>query len=341
MNQLSRKSKQCDFEEFGRQTRFACADRETAIQICSLRLLAYERELQPELSKVNTDILANRYHGAALHAHLYDRPIPVSDAAMLTHSNKCRILLVLTALASIACVVGNTTTLVLLGFEMLLSLVGAIGITALPLVVGHLAYEKIVASHRGLQVLVILAMAVLCFGALLNFGAARRDMFDRATAPTGTNSYVDEPSTAGTTTLEPEPKSQENSESKIRQTLGQALLLFMIAADIALGFLVGSLVRMHTDEDYTAWRTLKRLRTLVADFGKKASELIASIEIAKKQCMEGILRAENMLDKRRRPGCAIAPIASPSIWIRPMIPRTARNSCRFSTDTMTPGATCR
>jgi hypothetical protein len=39
--------------------------------------------------------------------------------------------------------------------------------------------------------------------------------------------------------------------------------------------------------------------------------------------------------------CAIAPIASPSIWTRLMIPRTARNSCRSSTDITTPGATCR
>src|SRR5438105_11478479 len=40
-------------------------------------------------------------------------------------------------------------------------------------------------------------------------------------------------------------------------------------------------------------------------------------------------------------GCVIVPIASPSIWIRPTIPRTARSSCRSSTDITIPGATCR
>ena len=39
--------------------------------------------------------------------------------------------------------------------------------------------------------------------------------------------------------------------------------------------------------------------------------------------------------------CAIASAASPWIWTRPTIPPTARSSCRFSTATMTPGATCR
>ncbi len=40
-------------------------------------------------------------------------------------------------------------------------------------------------------------------------------------------------------------------------------------------------------------------------------------------------------------GCVIALIASPSIWTRPTIPRTARSSCRFSTDITTAGVTCR
>jgi hypothetical protein len=113
---------------------------------------------------------------------------------MLTHLLACSILLTLAVLVSIACLVGNATTFMLLGFDLPLSVVGAVGITALPLVVGHLAYEKIVAGQRGLQLLVIAGVAVLCFGALLKLGAARRDMVDKTAATTATTSYVDEPS---------------------------------------------------------------------------------------------------------------------------------------------------
>jgi hypothetical protein len=217
---------------------------------------------------------------------------------MLTHALGCRILLTLTALASIACLVGNSTTFILLGFGFPLSLVGAIGITALPLVVGHLAYEKIVAGHRGLQILVIAVMTLLCFGALIKLGEARRDMVNRATATTATNSYVDEPSADSP---EPEPKPKEGSESSIHETFGQAMLWFMIAADIALGLLVGLLARMHTDEDCAAWGKLKKLNESVIALEKRISELVATVEIAKKRCMAGILRAENTQTKRRPP----------------------------------------
>jgi hypothetical protein len=298
LNQSLRKSRPDDFEEFGYQTRLTCRDTASAIQICSLHLHAYDDALQPELSRLNSEVLANRHRAAALHAHLYDRPIPVSDAAMLTHSLGCRILLALTALASIACLVGNTITFILLGYGFPLSLVGAIGITALPLVVGHLAYEKIVARHRGLQIVVIAIMALLCFGALIKLGEARKNMVDRATMATTTTSYVDEPS-ADSPDAEPKPK--DDSESRIHETFGQAMLWFMIAADIALGLLVGLLVRMHTDEDYAAWRKMKILHKLVTAQERRISELVASVEIAKKRCMAGILRAENTLTKRRPP----------------------------------------
>jgi hypothetical protein len=298
MNQTLRKARPEDFEEFGYQTRLACRDTTSAIQICALHLHAYDNELQPELARANSQMLANQHRGAALHSHLYDRPIPVSDAAMLTHALGCRILLTLTALASIACLVGNNTTFILLGYGLPVSLVGAIGITALPLVVGHLAYEKIVAGHRGLQIVVIAVMALLCFGALIKLGEARHDMVGRATATTATNSYVDEPAAD---TPNPEPKPKDASESSIHETFGQAMLWFMIAADIALGLLVGLLVRMHTDEDYAAWAKLKKLRELVTSRERRISELVATIEIAKKRCMAGILRAENTQTKRRPP----------------------------------------
>src|SRR5713226_4346933 len=191
MNQSLIKARPIDFEEFGYQTMLECADEAGAIRICGLRLQSYEDHLQPEVSRVNSEISDNKYHALALHAQLYDRPIPVNDAKMLTHSRSCRILLALTVLAAIACFVGNGTTFYLLGIGLFLTLVGAIGITGLPLIVGHLAYERIVAQHKGLQILVVLTMVALCFGGILKLGEARRDMVDKASAKPAVGSYID------------------------------------------------------------------------------------------------------------------------------------------------------
>src|SRR5712691_5360525 len=75
----------------------------------------------------------------------------------------------------------------------------------------------------------------------------------------------------------------------------------MLAADLVLGFLVGWLTRMRTNEDYAAWYELKKTTELVTTLEKRVSEFVSSIEIAKKRCMAGILRAQNIRSKRRVP----------------------------------------
>jgi hypothetical protein len=299
MNQSLRKSRSIDFEEFGHRTMLECGDLERAMRICGSHLYAYEHELKPELAGVNSEIVSNEHRASALHAELYDRPIPVNDAKMLTQSLKCRIFVAFTVLAALACLVGNMTTFYLLGFEPLLALLAALGITALPLVVGHLAYEWLVANQRWLQILVVLVAVALCFGGVLKLGEARRDMVDRAASTPVTNSYVD--GTPVDDAPVQEKGSPEASEGGIHRTLGEAMLLIMIAADLVLGFLVGLIVRLHTDEDYTAWRKLKELHDLIAALRERTAQLLASLEIAKQVCMAGILRAQNVRAKRRPP----------------------------------------
>jgi hypothetical protein len=299
VNQSLKNVKPIDFEEFGFQTMLHSDDEDRAKNICGLHLHAYADQLQPEISSLNSEIEHNKHHGLALHAQLYDRPIPVNDAAMLTHSLTSRTLLVLTVLAAIACFAGNTTTFYLFGFGPLLTLLMAAGTTALPLVVGHLAYERILAGHKGLQAAVIVVAVALCFGGLFQLAEARRDMVDKAAATPPASSYVD--GTPADTPTDQEPSPQEGSESKVRQTLGGAILMIMIAADLALGFLVGQLTRMHTNEDYAAWRKLKKIGEVVRALEMRVSELVASIEIAKKRCMAGILRAQSGRNKRRIP----------------------------------------
>src|SRR5579859_2260190 len=192
MTSLFQRRERIDFEELGYQTMLECIEEERAWNICGCRIHEYAAQLQPKIATLQAEIEQSRNRGAALHSHLYDRPVPVNDAAMLTHSLKARILFVLTALATVACFAGNMTTFYLFGFGLLLTFLMASGTTALPLVVGHLAYEKIVEKHKKLQIAVIIVAVVLCFAGLFELAEARRVMVDRAAESTpATNSYVD------------------------------------------------------------------------------------------------------------------------------------------------------
>lgn len=300
MNRFLVKARPADFEEFGHQTMLECGDEARALRICGLHLQAYEDELQPELRRRDSEMVEIKNQASALHSHLYDRAVPVNDARMLSHALKTRILLFLTVLAAIACLVGNMTTFYLLGFGFLLTFFSGAGMTALPLVVGHLAYEWIMSTSKWLQILAVLVAVALTCGGILMVGQARRDMVDRAASTPITSSYVDGVDTQNDQAAQ-EPKSEEGSESKIHQTLGKGMLLIMIAAELALGFLVGLLVRMHTDEDYAAWRKVKALAELLIAVEERVSELITLPEMAKKRCLAGILRAQNVRNRRHPP----------------------------------------
>jgi hypothetical protein len=299
MNRSLNKTRPTDFEEFGYRTMLECGDMERAIRICGGHLQAYEYELKPEIARLNSEILNNEHHTSALHAELYDRPIPVNDAEMLAHSKKGRILAAFAGLAAVACIVGNMTTFYLFGAGPFPVLLAALGMTALPLVVGHLAYEWLVASQRWLQILVVLVAVALCLGGVLKLGEARRDMVDKAASTPVTRSYVD--GSAVDNASERQNQSPQVSEESIHRTLGQAMLLIMIAADLVLGFLVGLIVRLHIDADYTAWRTLKELLDLIVALREQVAQLLVSLEIAKKLCTAGILRAQSVRAKRRPP----------------------------------------
>jgi len=293
------KRNEMDFEEFGFQTMLKCEAIEAAKIICGLKLHAYAESLQPELRTLDEEIQQNKQKSDALRSHLYDRPVPVEDAAMLTHRQKIGILLALAVLAGMACLVGNTATFFLFGLGLIPTLFAGVGLTALPLVVGHLAYERIVSGHKGLQTAIVVLAVGLCFGGLFRLAEARQLMVTRAAAPPATSSYIEE--SGADASSDPQPAPQDDSESKIRETLSGALLLIMIAADVMLGFLVGQLSRMHTDEDYGAWRKLIKIAELDIQIKERISELRSSIEIAQKLCMAGILRAQNQRRKRKPP----------------------------------------
>jgi hypothetical protein len=122
-------------------------------------------------------------------------------------------------------------------------------------------------------------------------------MVDKVAATTSTTSYLDEPS-ADTPTA-PEAPPNEDSQTKIHHTMGRVHALVHDRSGHRLGLLVGLFVQKRTDEDYTAWRKLKTINESVIALERRVAKLLCPIEIAKKQCMAGILRGEKMLAKRR------------------------------------------
>jgi hypothetical protein len=101
--------------------------------------------------------------------------------------------------------------------------------------------------------------------------------------------------------VDQDQNAPDGTEAKVRDALGGAMLCIMIAADLMLGFLVGRLGHMNTDEDYAAWCELREITKLVITLEEKMSELNAFIEIAQKLCAAGILRAKNEQRNRKPP----------------------------------------
>jgi hypothetical protein len=296
---LMKNLKEKDFEQFGFDRMLEARDENLAKHACALELHAYEQVLRPEIQKTGSEIQELKQKYSALHVELYDRAVPVSDAAMLVHSMGERVLLVLAVLAGLASLAGNLVLFFLFGFGTVVSIVLALGATAFPLVVGHLAYEKIVARHKALQVALILGILVLSVAGLLQLGLARRAVVDKITEKSADSSYVNDAAVADSTD-ETEDRPHV-SEAKTHATLGSAVFTMLLAADIALGLLAGLLTRIRADKDYAAWRELKKIRKRLTVVEKRLSEIIASLEIAKVQCMAGILRAQAILRRRKPP----------------------------------------
>jgi hypothetical protein len=294
-----------DFEELGYKIRLECDNREHAIERCACDIQSLEDHINPEVSKCQRLIEQAQHRTAALHAYLYNRADPVNDAAMLTHERKQRVLLAMVMFVAIASFAANATTGYLLGYGYLVNFAWAAGMTAVPVAIGHLFYEQILAHHKRLQAGLAVLAAVIAFAGFIEFGLARWDTIDKATAQVSVNSYVDGTTDPSTT---PDPSSDQ-SDSQIHQTLGKSVFLIALAAELGLGLMFARLIATHHDEDYAAWRDLKLLVEFVEECQHEIAEFLAHVEIAKKQCAAGILRAENKIAKRRPPYHRAAMIA--------------------------------
>ncbi|MFZ1005912.1 MAG: hypothetical protein WAN65_03690 [Candidatus Sulfotelmatobacter sp.] len=289
-------TKAVDWEELGYGTMLASNDETSAIDVCRCHLQAYELRTRPEIVTLNVVLGQIRAHALALHGYLYDRPIPVDDASMLTHRSRIWILVALCLLTAGACLVGNFTTFLLFGWGIAPALGAGIFITALPLGLGHLAYEKILSGNRVLQVVLVAVTAILGFAGFFEFGQARRTVIDKVAA-SAANSYVE--GDAGSDP--PQGPQPEESEAQAKSTLGRAAFLMTAAAEIALGFLVGLFGTLWTDKDYAAWRKLKIVLGDIADRDGRVAALRSSLDEAKNLCMAGLRRAQDARNRRHAP----------------------------------------
>ena len=292
-----------DFEKLGYETRLRCPDRETAQNICGLTLHAYEGEVNTTNGAQQAEWNLLDRHARALHAQLYDRHDPVNDAEMLVRGRKMRLYFGLACLAAAAALAGNAVTFVLYGYSLIVVLLLAMCTTLVPAVVGHLAFEKVLAQHKRWQAAVALLATVLCLSGLLLLSQARLQMVDKATAPSAASSYVDGETDTQT---EPDSNAEQLAEAKIQGTVGQAMRLIAIGVDVILGLLVGLLGEMRADPDCAAWTELAHTSECMTEKSHEMSERAASVEIAKMLCMSGILRAESELNRRHPPYHALA-----------------------------------
>lgn len=298
MNKVwQQKLQRIDWEQHGYKTMLECADEKEAIEICSHELQSLQAEMDPVIGGLRKQADTNRHHGDALHEHLYGRAIPVNDASMLTHRSKVRTVLVLAVLALATSFASNLIMFLLLGWGALWSGLAAAAITAVPLGLGHLAYERFLAENKSLQGIVIALIAILLSAGVYEFGQSRRVVADQAAAQSADTSYVD----GGASDPSTEPEKHENNESRFHESFGESLFLISLAAELGAGFLIGMFVKLRTDEDYAAWKALSNIHDLIWALEKRTAEVLSLVEIAKKQCTVGIRRAQSSRRKRKPP----------------------------------------
>ncbi len=290
-----------DFEELGRKTVLETQDEAAARDICACHIQAFAHQLQPDIVELDSAIQRVKSFREALCSHLYDRPVPVSDARMLGMAVVSVALTFLLVVACVASVSGHAMTFALFGLGVPLSAVLGVALTGVAIAAGHQAFEKILFHHNLLQAAIILAACVLCYWGLFQFAQARRAMVDRVTATTTTTpkSFVEDASVPDVSS-EHEP-SEASSERRVRDILGSAIVKIMLAADIMLGILLGLVIKIRTDEDYGAWRDLKKMTGKLLGLEKRRDELLALIEIAKRLCAAGILSATHARRKQFTP----------------------------------------
>jgi hypothetical protein len=283
--------KERDFEELGFKTMLETQNEQRTKEICGLHISAYDDEIQPAIAAFNSEIEESIHQRHSLWTHLYDRPVPASDAWMLARGVGLGMLAVLFLVAFVTSAAGHMTTFYLFGLGWFTSGILGISLTGLTSATGHLAYEKFLNKYEKAQAVLVLSALLLCFWGLFQLAEARSEMVNKMTASNSSQSYVDDvPSEES----QAEPNTNTSQQQKVQGLLSSAIIKIMIAADLIVGILLGIIGKMRSDEDYSAWRKLKHISGALAQMERERNELMSRVGIAGKRCMAGILRASNI-----------------------------------------------
>jgi hypothetical protein len=305
------KTQRIDFEALGYEMMLETGDEVITRDICGLHIHAFADELKPELSRLSSLIQQARGRRQSLWSHLYDRREPVSDAAMLGLAIASGILVLMIMVASVASVGGHAMTFYLFGSGLLISLVLGVALTGIATASGYQVYEKVLVRHNAAEGVVIVAAFVLCFWGLLQMAQARGTMVDKLATSASAESFVDDNLEEDGST---EPaRSDDSAEQRVRSLLGSAMVKIMLSADIILGILLGLFVKIRTNDDFVAWQDLKKTARDLGSLEHRSNELLASVEIAKKRCMAGILRGKHVQRKKCVPYHQALPILL--VWL--------------------------
>ena len=288
---MTSEKKEQDFEELGFKTMVETQNEQRTKEICGLHISAYDDEIQPAIAALNSEIEESTHQRHSLWTHLYDRPVPASDAWMLARGVGLGLLAILFFVAFATSAAGHMTTFYLFGLGWFTSGILGISLTGLTTATGHLAYEKFLNRYEKAQAALVLSALLLCFWGLFQLAEARSEMVNKMSASNSSQSYVDD---APAEENQAEPNTNSSEQQKVQGLLSSAIIKIMIAADLILEILLGIIGKMRSDEDYSAWRELKRISGSLAQMEKERNKLMSKTEIAGKRCMAGILRASNI-----------------------------------------------
>lgn len=300
------KKKEIDFEELGHQTMVETGDEAIATAICANDIQALALELRPQLLRLSSDIEQTKSRRQSLWSQLYDRHTPVSDAAILALRIAAGILAVLILVSAAASVAGHVTTFYLSGAGVAISLIVGVPLSGLALASGCQLFDKILRRHWVLEAIVVLAASLLSFWGFFQMAQTRGTLVEKLTASTTTNSFVDDRS-AEDVPAEP-ARNDDSGEARIKNLMGSAMVKIMLAADIFLGLFFGLFVRIWTNEDFVAWHDMKKTARSIGALEERSNEHLSTIEIAKRRCTKGILRAKHVQRKKSMPYHQVLPI---------------------------------
>jgi hypothetical protein len=220
----------------------------------------------------------------------------VSDASILGLRITAGIIAILILVSAAASVAGHVMTFRLSGSGVAVSLLLGVPLTGLALASGYQLFEKLLSRHWVLEVIVILAASLLSFWGILQMAQTRGSLVEKLTASTAVNSFVDD-NAAEDVPAEP-ARGDDSEEARIKKLMGCAMVKIMLAADIFLGLLFGLFVKIWTNDDFVAWHDLKKIMKHLGPLEQQSSELLSSVEIAKKRCLAGILRGKHRQRKK-------------------------------------------